>query len=535
MIRNLLLFCLLVLSLRADELKRPNILIAIADDQSYPHASAYGFAGIDTPAFDRVARSGVLFSNAFTPAPGCSPMRAAFLTGRHIWQIEQAGTHASSFPTKYPVFPDLLETRGYFVGYTGKGWGPGNWKASGRSRNPAGPLFSGKTCQPPAKGISNKDYAANFEDFLTERPEGEPFCFWYGAHEPHRGFEAGSGKRLGKSVEDVEVPGFLPDHPEIRSDILDYFVEIEWFDRHLGRMLDALAARGELENTIVIVTSDNGMAFPRAKANCYEYGIHMPLAIAWPSRVKGGRTVEDLVGLIDVTATIFDATSVAPSFEYPPAGKSLMNILLGERSGRVDPTRDAVFSGRERHSSSRYNSLGYPQRCIRTRDYLYVWNLRPERWPAGTPQKYARAIYDDEGWLAEAEYGPVDGGYHDIDACPTLDFLIDQKESPRYGKFLGLAVARRPEFEMFDVRYDPACLKNLAGLEESRAIEGTLKRRLMKQLRATGDARVLSADGGDVWETYPRYSALRWFPEPDWAADSPPIQQDWVETRRPRK
>ena len=101
--------------------QRPNILIAISDDQSYPHASAYGDAAIKTPNFDRVAKSGVLFQNAFTPAPGCSPMRAAFLTGREIWQIREAGTHASYFPTDLPVFTTQLEASGYHVGMTGKG------------------------------------------------------------------------------------------------------------------------------------------------------------------------------------------------------------------------------------------------------------------------------------------------------------------------------------------------------------------------------------------------------------------------------
>ena len=104
---------------------RPNILIAISDDQSYPHASAYGDPIVRTPGFDRVARNGVLFRNAFTPAPGCSPMRAAFLTGREIWQNRHAGTHASFFPRDLPVFTEQLDAAGYHVGMTGKGWGPG--------------------------------------------------------------------------------------------------------------------------------------------------------------------------------------------------------------------------------------------------------------------------------------------------------------------------------------------------------------------------------------------------------------------------
>jgi len=122
-------------SVEAKNDQRPNILFCISDDQSWPHASAYGYKAINTPAFDRVAREGILFNNCFAPSPGCSPTRASMLTGRHIWQIENAGTHASSFPKKYRVYPDMLEENGYVIGATGKAWGPGNYAVSGRDRN----------------------------------------------------------------------------------------------------------------------------------------------------------------------------------------------------------------------------------------------------------------------------------------------------------------------------------------------------------------------------------------------------------------
>src|SRR5262245_32846001 len=107
----------------------PNILLAIADDWSWPHAGAYGCQFVQTPAFDRVAKEGVLFTRAFCASPGCSPSRAALLTGRPTWQLEHAGTHASSFSKDLAVYPDVLEAAGYHVGFTGKGWGPGNFKA----------------------------------------------------------------------------------------------------------------------------------------------------------------------------------------------------------------------------------------------------------------------------------------------------------------------------------------------------------------------------------------------------------------------
>ena len=482
----------------ATDPRRPNILVAISDDQSYPYSSSYGPGAVHTPAFDRVARQGVLFSNAFVASPGCSPSRAAMLTGRHTWQVENAGTHASSFPGKYVVYPELLEKAGYFVGYTGKGWGPGNWQISGRPRNPAGPEYSRHTMEAP-DGISDKDYAENFREFLKDRPQDQPFSFWFGAHEPHRRFAAGIGLQSGKEPTEVRVPPFLPDTPEIRSDLLDYSVEIEWFDGHLARMLDVLEEQGQLENTLVVVTSDNGMAFPRAKANLYEYGIHVPLAVSWPARIKGPRVVDDLVSLVDLAPTVLEAAAVEHPGSPPMSGRSVMNLLTDTEA--LDSSPQMVFSARERHSSSRYANRGYPGRALRTPDYLYIRNFKPERWPAGAPRKY-------EG----GELGPMHGAYHDIDACPTLTFLIDNHRHPQFGHYFHLAVDKRPAEELYEIQGDPGCLKNLAASADYAAIKTELRGRLETYLKQTGDPRM--GKNGEIFETYPRYSPIRKFPEP---------------------
>ncbi|KAA5540101.1 sulfatase [Roseiconus nitratireducens] len=511
--------------------KRPNILVAVSDDQSYPHASAYGDPAARTPNFDRVAKSGVLFTNAFTPAPGCSPMRAAFLTGREIWQNREAGTHASYFPADLPVYPAQLKAAGYHVGMTGKGWGPG--KAVGWPHNPAGEAYSKRKMKSPA-GISSNDYAANFQDFLQARDADQPFCFWYGATEPHRGFGAGLGQENGIAPDQVTVPGFLPDNSVVRNDLADYLYEIEWFDTHLGRMLDALQEAGELENTLVIVTSDNGMSFPRAKANLYEYGIHMPLAIAWPTKIPAEQTVDDLVSLIDVTQLIFEAAEVSPEQAEQMPGVKLLTTLTAQAAQR-EPLRRAVFSGRERHSSSRFRTLGYPCRCLRSERYLYIRNFAPERYPAGAPQKYAQARFDDAGKLVESRLGPQDGGYHDIDACPTLSWMIEHKDQPDVGRLLDAATGLRPAEELYDITRDPACMNNLAGQPQSASVQSELSQQLTDYLQRTGDVRVTRPAEADVWETYPRVSGLRWFPEPQWAKEHPEKvpQQPWLEERRP--
>lgn len=508
---------------------RPNVLIAISDDQSWLHASAYGSRMVQSPNFDRVAREGVLFTQAFAGSPGCSPSRAALLTGRNTWQIEHAGTHASYFHPKYETFPDRLAQSGYAVGSTGKGWGPGDFKKLGREHNPAGPRITAKD---PSGKLS--PYAAAFQKFLQNRPADQPFCFWFGSTDPHRGYQAGSGLKKGKRLADAEVPPFLPDTPEIRSDMLDYAFEVERFDEHLGQVLALLEESGELDNTLVIVTSDNGIPIPRAKANCYEYGIHMPLAIRWGRHAPAGRVVDDLVGFVDLTATVYDVCGVAPPSRFPIVGRSLGGILKSDRSGVVEAERTAVYSARERHSSSRFNSLSYPQRCIRTHEYLYIVNYKPERWPAGPAQKYDRATFDAEGNLVESRLGPPHGGYHDIDACPTLSYLIKHRDRPEIGRYLNLAVARRPREELFDIRKDPGCLDNLAGQPEFEKVRAALEKQLTTYLGQTGDARALGS--GDIWETYPRVSGLRWFPLPDWARENPERvpEQPWLDARRPR-
>lgn len=493
--------------------KRPNILVAISDDQSHPFASAYRSnplrpaTMVSTPAFDRVARSGVLFTNAFSAAPGCSPSRAALLTGRNIWQLEHSAAHDSLFSTKYVAYPDILEKAGYFVGYTAKGWSPGNWKASGRTRNPAGPLFDQHevSTPPPAAGMKSTDYAGNFKEFLATRPPGQPFCFWYGSREPHRSFEKGSGLKHGKRLEDAVVPAFLPDTPEIRSDLLDYALEIEWFDRHLGLMLDMLEQAGELENTLVVVTSDNGMPFPRAKGNLYEYGIHMPLAVSLPAGLggRGGRVVDDPVSLIDLAPTFLEAAGVlAPTDAPPMAGRSLMNLLTSTKQGTVDGSRRAIFSARERHSSSRYENLGYGSRAIRTREHLYIRNFRPELWPAGDPQKY-----EDDGKL-----GPMHGAYHDIDPSPSKDFLIERRDDRKIGRYFNLAVGKRPAEELFAIQTDPACLNNLAESPEHAKTRADLRQTLDDYLKKTKDPRMTG--NGNVFESYPRNAEIRHFPAP---------------------
>src|SRR5947207_11042331 len=211
---------------------RPSILFALADDWSWPHAGVYGDKVVKTPTFDRVAAEGMLFSHTFSVTPSCTASRAAILTGQAGHRLEESGNLWSILRKKYDCYPDLLEAAGYHVGHMRKGWGPGSLEGSGRTRNPAGPAYQ------------------DFPTFLKSVPAGKPFCFWFGSRDPHRPYVQGSGVRSGMKLADVFVPPYLPDTPEVRGDICDYYYAVQRYDRDVGEMLKLLEAAGKLENTI---------------------------------------------------------------------------------------------------------------------------------------------------------------------------------------------------------------------------------------------------------------------------------------------
>lgn len=213
---------------------RPNILFAIMDDATWLHMSAYGCQWVSTPAFDRIASGGLLFNRAYTPNAKCAPSRSNILTGRNSWQLKEAANHWPDFPPDIAVFTEALAANGYHVGFTGKGWAPGYARhADGSNRQLLVKAWNGQRTTPPTTGISNIDYAANFEKFLDGRTGKEPFFFWYGGTEPHRGYEYRSGITKGKKnvrqVPASDVFRFWPDTDSVKEDLLDYAYEIEYF------------------------------------------------------------------------------------------------------------------------------------------------------------------------------------------------------------------------------------------------------------------------------------------------------------------
>lgn len=462
-------------------MRRPNILLCLADDAGM-HMGAYECAWVSTPGFDRVAREGVVFSHAYTPNAKCAPSRACILTGRNSWQLEDACNHACFFPAKFKTYVEALRDHGYHVGHTAKGWAPGDpGEVGGRPRELTGPGWHERKLDPPTPDISDCDYAENFRDFLDDRPADAPFCFWFGSREPHRPYEYGSGARLGgRSVDEIDrVPGIWPDNEVVRNDLLDYGFEIEHFDRHVQAMAGILEERGELDNTIIVVTSDNGMPFPRAKGQEYEYSNHLPMAVMWRAGLKNpDRRVDDYVSFIDLAPTFLEMAGLEAEQAgmQPITGRSLLPLL---RSDAADPARDHVLIGKERHDIGRPSDVGYPIRGIFKDGWLYLRNFEPDRWPTGNPET----------------------GYLNCDGSPTKTEILKTRKDPERRHFWEWSFGKRPLDELYHVAEDPDCLDNLADEPQHLKRAEELREQMTRELTEQGDPRM--AGRGEIFEQYP--------------------------------
>jgi N-sulfoglucosamine sulfohydrolase len=518
-----LLAILLMAALTAHAARQPNILLAFADDWGR-HAGAY--AKIDgpgtvndilrTPAFDRLAREGVLFRRAFVSAPSCTPCRSALLSGQHFWRAGRGSIlRGAVWDGSQPSFPLLLRDAGYHIGKMYKVWGPGTptdapfdqqkhaWQKAGGhfnnfSENVTKMVAAGRPLE-EAKQELYAEVAANFDAFLAARKPGQPFCFWFGPTNVHRQWVRGSGKALwGLNPDDLKgkLPPFLPDVPEVREDLADYLGEAMAFDAALGVLMQRLEAAGELDHTLIAASGDHGApGFPYGKCNLYDFGSAVPLVIRWGG-AKGGRVVDDLTSLTDLAPTFLALAGV----KVPDVmtGRSLVPLLTSEKSGQVDPARDAVFIGRERHvENARAHFLPYPQRAIRTHGHLLIINFKPDRWPLGEPYR----LDGDSPPTAAEITANTRITLPDDDAGPTKAWLVGMRHDPQWKPYYERAFGRRPRLELYDLQKDPHQVKNVAGDPAYVMLRNGLEQRLMDELRRTGDPRLV--DDGKFFETPP--------------------------------
>jgi N-sulfoglucosamine sulfohydrolase len=503
-------------SLSAAKAKRPNILFAFADDWGR-YASAY--AGLDgrptandviwTPHFDRVAKNGILFKNAFVTAPSCTPCRSSILSGQYFFRTGRAAILQGAVweADKVPSFPPLLAKAGYHIGETYKVWSPGTPRDAqfgpANAYEKAGSKFNafsqgvtrmveqGKSVA-DAKQVLYDEVKANFQSFLDAREKGQPFCYWFGPTEVHRKWTKGSGKALwGINPDDLKgkLPKFLPDVSEVRQDFADYLGEIQSFDTALGLLLAKLVEIGELDNTVVVVSGDHGPpGFPGGKCNLYDFGVGVPLAAWWPGR-PGGRVVDDFVNLMDLAPTFLELGGVdAPKVM---TGRSLVNVFESDKEGRVDRQRSWVITGRERHvAMSRPGQTPYPQRAYRTKDHLYIINFEPDRWPMGDPYAVTPEKAPEQNVLENQTFV----AFADFDASPTKAWLVGKRNEVKWKWHYDYAFGKRPREELYVLKDDPDQIHNVATDENYSKIKAQLNRKLMGQLKRLKDPRV-TGDG----------------------------------------
>jgi arylsulfatase A-like enzyme len=461
-------------TLQAGEPARPNILFILADNWRWPNAGALGDPHAITPAFDRLAREGVLFTHAFNPVPSCSPTRSCLLTGRIAHQLGERASLWSGFPRDTPVVTELLRAAGYALGHSGKGWAPGNFEANGWKENPAGPKF------------------ADFPQFLARRDAKAPFFFWLGNTDT-----ATRGGRLPYLEEarqqldpaKLKVPALLPDCPEVRLDLMNYYGGVIRLDREAAAAISALEAAGLLDQTVIIYCSDNGWQLPRGLGNCYDDGSRVPLVVRWGKDFAAGRKVDAFVNVADLGPTFLELAGVKPPSEMTM--HSILPLLRGEPDS---VPRDALFLERERHANVRHDNQSYPVRAIRTREFLYLRNLRPDRWPAGDP---------DVLYVHERPFG-------DVDTTRIKDVLLAHREDPAFAPYIARIFGKRPAEELYDLRRDPDQLTNVAGNPQYAETLATLRGRVERWMRDTGDPRVdPTYDGFDAFPYYGKPSKAR--------------------------
>jgi N-sulfoglucosamine sulfohydrolase len=436
---------------------RRNVVLIVADDLGLD-LGCYGNANVKTPRLDALARRGTRFSHAFATVASCSASRAVIYTGLFTHTNGQFGhAHApAELHTHAWVrsLPRILHDAGYRTGIIGK-------------LHVLPPAVYPFDAQPDADdpgGGQPRDVAAlgrHCRRFFEESAE-RPFLLIVGFHDPHRSAHGFGNEHARADAPEVRydpshvtVPEFLPDRPEVRQELADYYQAVSRLDRGAGLVLDALDDTGRTKDTLVVFLSDNGMPFPGAKTTLYDPGVHLPLIVASPSQSRRSLTSGALVSWVDITPTILDwAGAKAP---YPLPGRSLMPLLDDVGA----PGSDAVFGSFVFHEITNY----YPMRSIRTRKYKYILNLAHP-----LPFPFASDLFDSKTWQGVLRRG-----------------------DPMLGRRRVHSFVQRPREELYDLEADPGELTNLAGDPKHAPALADLRERLQRWQRETNDPWIIKA------------------------------------------
>ncbi len=425
---------------RAQQAKRPNVLLYVVDDLGSTDAGCYGNPVIKTPGLDRLAAAGTRFTSAYATTPSCSASRSVILTGMHNHATGQYG-HAHSY-NHFISFPDI-ETLPVLLARAG-------YRTASAGKYHVAPEETYHFLEYIQGGRSPEDMADKCRELIASE-EDSPFFLYFCTTEPHRPFVREGSDEF--DSDEVLVPPYLPDLPETRQELAKYYGSAQRADRGLVRLLDILEETGHWDDTLVIFVSDNGIAFPGAKTNVYEPGIRLPCVVRDPYQSRRGVVSDAMVNWADLTPTILDFAGAVP--EQPKYhGRSFREVLDGEHEGW-----DEVYASHTFHEITMY----YPMRVVRSGKYKLIWNIAH-----GLPFPFASDLWQSDTWQAVMREGLETYGRRRVE-----DYL------------------HRAEFELFDLEADPHEVRNLADDPEHAAALAGLKDKLKAFQKRTGDPWVL--------------------------------------------
>ena len=424
---------------------KTNFIVFIADDVSWNDFGCYGNATVQTPNIDKLAADGLMFSNFYLTASSCSPSRNSIITGRYPHNTGAAELHTEP-PIEMISFPELLRNNNYYSVQAGK-FHMGPYAKRGFDISYDNRDENKFTLDP-------KDYNGDggeemWVKSIAERPMDKPFFMWFAAYDAHRDW--GPNEFTGTHTPDkIDPPFYLAKGDDTKADLAKYYDEITRFDFYIGEVIKELTAQNVLDNTMIIVMSDNGRPFPHSKTRVNDRGMKTPFIVHWPQKMKKkGSVCNSLVSAIDIAPTIMKLAGTTYSEQFQ--GHPFDHLLSKPES----PFRNYVFAEHNWHDYEAH------ERMVRNKDYMYILNSRPM-----IPQS-----------------GPLDAV-----GSPSFRELKTLKEKGELSAIQAdVFVIPRPHEELYDMRRDPLQLLNVSSLPKYQETISDLRTILKEWMQETGD------------------------------------------------
>ncbi len=457
--RHMIVFAIVLMCGQTTIAQKPNFVITIADDHGVHHSSVYGASEIQTPNLQQMAKEGIRFDNAYVASPACAPSRAALFTGRMPYSNGIVGNHEFKLkPGVRSLLPVLIE-QGYEVVFHGK-VGHAGRKHFGQYVPEGVKILGGG-------GLQQTMTLDQVETFLESRPtDAPPLALFLGWTDTHTAWPPKEDARI--APEDVVIPPKIFDTPEARVEMSRYVEGAEDIDRRVGQTRELIAKHLDLNNTMLIYTSDHGMPWPFAKWSLYETGIRTPLIAVWPGKIKPSSTTDAMVSWIDLVPTMIDLSGGTSPEGID--GRSFAKVLMGE----TNQHRDAIYAT---HKGDNEKNV-YPIRSVRVGKWKYIRNLNPEFAYTTHTDVWAKEVPRTEKHWAHA-------GRH------WQSYLDAAKTDPEAAAFLH-NYHSNPAEELYDIENDPFEKNNLATSSERTEQLAKLRNLIDSRMKEVGDDHSLS-------------------------------------------